>query len=276
MIIKSKYHEFYSKIKQTMMNFFFEEKEITDPLYEEATYIIRDHGSYSIVALMRSLHIGHTRGIRLLSNLSQDRILEMREKDFADLMTNKRLSGVFHILASILLFLAGLTVFGSYLIEYLYHYLKYGVGLYHIQSSGILIWIRALPLCIAGISYGKRKRMLFIGSLSFLFGMYICNVTDRILCFHDVSYLAEIIVVIALVFGIEFEIKNLDFYIGLVSGETFSILLVIVRSLFDEYLVDSITRFVFCLYKVPFVLFLIFLALEQKHRINCANIKKGY
>ena len=49
-----------------------------------------------------------------------------------------------------------------------------------------------------------------------------------------------------------------------------------IRTLFDEYLVDSIARFVFCLYEVPFVLFLIFLALEQKHRINCTNIKKGY
>ncbi len=209
--------------------------------------------------------------------LIKDKTLDMNTKDFCELVAGERMAKVFRSLASVALFSAGVTIIGSTLIDGLYHFLKYESvsQCYIFRSYNIIAWIKALLLFIGGISYGKNN-YIFCGSLSYLFGMYICNLTDRVLYFHDVSYLIETLVLIALVFGLLFEIRNLDFYIALVSGETLSILLVIVRSLFDEYLVDSIARFVFCLYKVPFVLFLIFLALEQKHRINCANIKKGY
>ena len=277
MTIKSIYRSLI-KIIHSIKNLFRDDTEMdVDPFYEDARYIIRDHGKYSVVPLMRGLGVCHKRALRLHDTLISDRILEMNQKNFTTLVVSERMAKIYHLAGSIALLLAGVAILGSHFISDLYHCLKYNIEFqyYLFQSSNMFALFKALPLCVAGIAYKNGKHFSFYGSLSFLLGIYICSLPDRVFYFHDVSCFAETIILTALVLARFIDIDNLNYYISLLSGELLSILLTVVTTLYDKFFVDVVSRLLFCFYKVPFALFHVFLVLEKKAKMICVNLKKG-
>ena len=187
------------------------------------------------------------------------------EEGCLNMDSHVKVSKVIHYLAGLMFILAGIVLIGTYLIEDIYHVLKYGYVNYKwgIHIYKISCWIR--PICLAGcgvLYITEKKQYLPIMLACILFSYrYVIRCLFTTTDFNMLKW--EVIACLGLILVVCFDDDNYLSWMIVSTIEIRALLSLIPFLLEEKFFINKISGIAFSLYRIPFILALVLISLEK-------------
>lgn len=184
----------------------------------------------------------------------------------------------YHILSGCFLIVTGIVLLSSYLVEDLYHVMKYGTD--NPQAHYILNWqrpeilIKPVLFSLCGILYLRKEKSLYILCTSVLF----CNYLHQCLSIGEISYLCRIVFPeTAACFGLWFLgiFESIDYssWKFFICCELGSLICSMIPVAGESYLINIVSNTTFLLFRIPFLFALMSIGEEIYERGKLSDLR---